>query len=189
MTPREWYAARIEYWTTIRDDHAARAVTISRLRLVTFLGGAVLAWLGITRSGPLLMISAATFVGFAVLVVRHARRLDAVAHAEAARGVNARGVARVDRDWRALTPVAHDDDRDLEHHPYARDLDVVGRASLLRWLGPSATVAGGRAIRRSLLNSPPAALVEGRQSAVNELAPKREWREAVLSEAAAGHPP
>ena len=39
MTPAAWYQARIAHWTAMRDAANRRGVVLSRLRLVSFLGG------------------------------------------------------------------------------------------------------------------------------------------------------
>ena len=65
----------------------------------------------------------------------------------------------------------------IEHHPYALDLDIFGRASLLQWLGPSATLAGADALQHWLLHPASPAAIAGRQTAVAELAPALAWRE------------
>ena len=73
--------------------------TLSRLRLAAFLGGVAALWWSLASlrgsaqtSG--LLAGLAALVGFGVLVVRHARVLDAIAHADAALR------ARRARDWR-----------------------------------------------------------------------------------------
>ena len=71
---------------------------------------------------------------FAALVVRHARVEDERARHEAARVINVRALARLAREWAALPDVAPTQDAHLDRHPYARDLDLFGHASVAQWL-------------------------------------------------------
>jgi hypothetical protein len=98
---------------------------------------------------------------------------------EALRLVNERAVARVRRDWDGL-PVGDTPPRTAEH-AYAGDLDVFGRASLYQWLGPTATAAGASTLAHWLLAPAPPEDIVQRQAAVNELAPRDEWRERLAA--------
>jgi predicted ATPase len=181
-TPRDWYTARAAMWLATRDADADRATTISRLRLLTFFAGVALVSLGASRGVWLVAAGVAAFAAFGVLVVVHARRLDRVARAERAHRVNLRGLARLDRNWSAL-PAAPP--LDMPDHPYAIDLDIVGHASILQWLGPAATVGGQRLLQEWILAPADPRTIRERQEAVVELAPAAEWREQLLSAGAA----
>ena len=105
--------------------------------LPSFLGGVALLWWGIAHRQPIAIVAGvvAAGVAFAVLVVVHARVLDDVERAETARADRRQGLARLARDWTALPEVPVPPELDLDAHPYARDLDVFGHASLTKWLG------------------------------------------------------
>ena len=183
MTAASWYRARIDHWSSRRDAANRRALIVSRLRLTSFLGAAALAWWGAARAGdlrtPALLAAAAALAGFAALVVRHARILDAVERADAAILLNERGLARLARDWSALPEIAAPPDLDLERHPYARDLDLFGHASLSKWLGRPATSEGAQRLWHWLLAPAAESEIAERQAAVQELASAREWRERL----------
>ena len=180
MTASDWYRSRIAKWTAQRDAAAARGVVLSRLRLASFFGGAALLWWGLSHHQSVAIAGgAAGLAAFAALVVVHARVLDAVERADVARRVNADGLARLARDWDALPEVAVPPAFDLDAHPYARDLDVFGRASVTKWLGRPATIEGASRLWSWLLAPAAPDAIRGRQAAVDELAPKREWREAL----------
>ena len=152
MTPRDWYEGRIRTWSARRAAGTARGVSISRWRLLTFLGGAGIVFFGLRLGSTVLMTAgAAAFVTFGWLVVRHARVLDEVARADAAVALNAEGVARLARDWSALPEIPRPADLDWHTHPYARDLDLYGHASLTKWLGSPATLDGTRRLAGWLL--------------------------------------
>jgi MutS-like protein len=183
LNPSDWYRARIAEWTARRDAAAARGVILSRLRLVSFLGGVALLWWGIDYRHPIANAAGiAALIAFGVLVVIHARVLEAVERAEIALGLGAHGIARLARDWGALPEVPAPAELDLDAHPYARDLDVFGHASVTKWLGRPATTEGERRLWLWLLSPAGVDDIKKRQSAVGELAAKREWREALAIE-------
>jgi MutS-like protein len=183
MTPAEWYHARITEWTGHRDAAAARGATLSRLRLASFLGGAAVLWWGLARHQPVATLAGiAGFIAFAVLVVVHARVLERVERAETGRRLGTHGLARLARDWKTLPEVPAPSELDLDAHPYARDLDVFGHASLAKWLGRPATIHGARRLWEWLLGGAEPGEIRMRQPAIEELAAKREWREALAIE-------
>ena len=111
MTPADWYRSRVDLWTARRDRQQRLADVLSRLRLATFLGGVALMWWSLTSLRGQSEVygvwaGVVALIGFAVLVVRHARVLDEVAHSEAAIGLAQQGVARLARDWQALVSYA-----------------------------------------------------------------------------------
>jgi hypothetical protein len=179
VTPSEWYQSRTAFWTARREAFSSRALTLSRWRLATFFAGVILliaAFRG--HSWALTGASVAGFVAFGWLVVRHARVLLEIERADAALALAAAGHARLTRNWNALPNVAPPADLDPSKHPYARDLDIYGHASITRWLGPTATADGGTRLSRWLLTPAETDEIAARQSAIGELAGKREWRES-----------
>lgn len=183
MNSPEWYRARIVEWTGRRDASAARGVILSRLRLAAFLGGAALLWWGIANRQPIAIAAGvAGLVAFAVLVAVHARVLEQVERADVARHLGELGLARLARDWSTLPDIPAPPELDLDAHPYARDLDVFGHASVTKWLGRPATREGERRLWQWLLAPAGPGEIGTRQAAVGELAGKREWREALAIE-------
>ena len=187
MTPDAWYRSRLVQWTAVRDAANRRGTMVSRLRLVSFLGGAALVWWGLRTADlrtPLLIAAAAAFVAFAILVVRHARIIDEVERADSAIVLNTHGVARIRRDWSALPEIPPPSDLDFDAHPFARDLDLYGHASLTKWIGRPATIEGGQRLRGWLLAAAEVETIVDRQAAIEELARMREWRESLDVEGA-----
>ena len=183
MTSAEWYRGRTVHWTAVRGREARAATRYSRLRLLTFGGFAVLTgWGSHVSSSPLVLTGVASLVAFAVLVRQHALVLDRIERADTALRLSGVGVARLSRDWSALPDVLPPPDLDLDTHPYARDLDLFGHASLTKWLGRTATRDGTRTLWNWLLEPGARELVVERQTAVDELAAVREWREQLAIE-------
>ena len=187
MTPREWYAGRIQAWTSRRDAASAHGVVISRFRLVTFFAPFVLLWWGF-RPYPVFSSVAAVglLIVFVALVAHHARVLARIEAAEAGRQVAVRAIARIDRDWTTLPEVGGPAGLRLDDHPYARDLDLFGHASLASWLGRAATPTGEDRLFGWLLAADQPDDVAIRQEAVDDLAPRAEWRETLAIEGLLG---
>jgi MutS domain V len=179
------YQTRVIAHAASRDAEQDRSRIISRLRLATFIPGALLlVWVS-THGMPLVptIIGIGLLVGFAALVVWHSRVDERAAWFEALRLFNAFALARIGRAWDRLPPAdlpaeGNDSpDRNLEHHSYAVDLDVFGRASLMQWLSPAATASGTQTLHKWLLAPAPPAEIHARQAAVLELVPAAVWRE------------
>ena len=175
----ETYAGRARQHGARRDAERRVSVALSRWRLVTFLPAfALLIW-GMQAGVPLAFVSSAVlFLIFFALVVRHARVDERAAWFEALRLVNQRAIARIERRWDDL-PVG--ERVAPAEHPYADDLDIFGRASLYQWIGPAATATGAETLARWLLASATPEEIRLRQHAVDELAPRDEWREHLAA--------
>lgn len=175
------YEERAAAHAADRDAEIRRSVRISRLRLATFLpGAACVVWMA-ARGAPLpvAFLAVVLLCAFFGLIVWHARVEERVAWCEALRLVNARAHARVRRDWNGLPAADPPAALDLTHHPYALDLDLFGRASLVQWLGPSATPAGSSSLAAWLLEPAGVDEIRARQEAVADLAPATVWREQL----------
>lgn len=174
----EAYAARAKAHAANRDAERRTSLVLSRWRLATFLPALAVLAVAVDRGMPWAFVAAGTlFFVFAVLVVRHARVDERAAWYEALRVVNERAVARITRDWDRLPA----DTREIATHPYAEDLDIFGRASLYQWIGPTATEAGAVTLARWLLAPASPDEIRLRQQAVDELAPRVEWRERLAA--------
>jgi MutS-like protein len=179
MTGREWYSSRIAHWSAEHRSASAHAIRLSRWRLVAFLGGVAVLWWGARHgSAAAILVAAAAFIAFAWLVSVHARVLLQLERCAAARGLSELRIARLERDWGRLPEMPQPDGLDLETHPYAGDLDLFGHASISTWLGTPATRDGTRYLWRWLLTPSPPEIVADRQRAIEDLAPRRDWRES-----------
>ena len=159
--PDAWYRARIAHWSATRARRrTARGTVVSRLRLVSFLGGGrapLVGCLSRRRSGrAAIAAGAAALVVFAILVVRHARILDEVERADAALDLNGQGLARLGARLERAAGGGGARRSRSRRHPYARDLDLFGHASLAKWLGRPATIEGAHRLSNWLLTPAPA---------------------------------
>jgi hypothetical protein len=162
-----------------RDVVDARLHRVANARLAVFILAlvALLAAFDFAGARAFLVVVAAVLLGsFTALVVFSRRAQRALRHLEAMVVVNAQAAARVGRNWDRLplveagTPVAAD-------HPYAEDLDLLRRASLLQLLGTARTVPGRDVLAAWLLTPTRHDEVVRRQQAVAELAPLLEFRQ------------
>ena len=166
-----------------------RSLRLANLRAATFLGafGCWVAWdvLEGIAAAVLLALAGALAGFFAALVVIHGRTSARERRERALAGVYHEGTLRLDRAWEALEaalPAAErSEDPVPADHPYARDLDVTGRASLVRLMGPVTSERGRRLLRSWLLSPAGAGQAAARQGAVRELAPLTELRASLAA--------
>jgi len=174
---------------------AALGAVLTRLvhlRLLAFLGAAVLAGVAVWRGWPALALAAgAALAAFAVLVVWHGRVARRHRQAVIQGEVNQEALLRLARDWDALPQRPRRQPAVSPEHPYAADLDVTGRASLLHLLDTTTTPTGAETLARWLLAPADPDTVRLRQAAVAELAPMLDLREElqVLGRLRAGDDP
>jgi MutS domain V len=189
------YEQRAAAHAARRDEEMRLSARISRLRLASFLPGAALVvWSAAHDFAALPLIAGGVLLFvFAVLMVWHARVDERVAWFDALHVVNRHALARIGRAWDVLPPaepplagLASPSQRDtracrVEHHQFAIDLDLFGRASAMQWLGPAATAPGTETLQRWLLwPSVPRTIAE-RQQGVASLADVHDWREELAA--------
>ena len=192
------YEARAGEHGRRRDVENRLSTRISRWRLATFVPGAAAVVWSLANGVPLapLIAGLVLLLVFAVLVVWHARVDDRAAWFDALHIVNRLAIARIGRAWDLLPPAdvpaaggpghhVHaplsepSDPAGIDHHPFAVDLDLFGRASLMQWLGPAATASGTNTLHAWLLHPAAPAAIATRQAAVTDLAAAHDWREQL----------
>lgn len=182
MSGHDTYRERAGAHAAQRDAARRTSAILSRWRLATFLPATgLLIWSAQGGGFPALAAAGFLLLVFGVLVVRHARIDERAAWFEALRVVNERAIARIERHWDGLPPGAPPAGLEVDGHPYAIDLDLFGRASLFQWLGPAATSPGAVTLGQWLLAPADADEVQARQQAVDDLAPRAEWRERLAA--------
>jgi hypothetical protein len=164
---------------------------ISGLRGITFLLLLALIGYGIYRPLPAIGWAVAAAVGltFAALVVRHAVLISRAAALEQRASVVRRALDRVEERF---AEVPENGERFfVQGHPYARDLDLFGHASVFQMINTARTAPGEAALARWLSAPASAAEVALRQEAARELAGLDAFREdlAVLGLQAQGGAP
>ena len=119
-------------------------------------------------------------LAFAALAIVHARVLERIERARGAERVYLRGLERLSGRWAGT---GRDGAHFLDDHPYARDLDLFGRASLFELLNTARTEAGEEMLAAWLRAGASVEEVLARQAAVDELRQNVDLREdlAVLA--------
>jgi ABC-type multidrug transport system fused ATPase/permease subunit len=179
------YQERAERWQHDADLLEGQRARLSNFRLAA--GGAMIAaalyWV-FTRE--LYGVPAAIIAGIILaLLVRRYRQLTALwERASALATVNRYGAARVQRDWAALPeppPIEVPDG-----HPYARDLDIIGHASLQQLVDTTGTTMGRDRLADWLLDPIEPSAIPAQQDAVRELSGDLDWLQELQQRALRG---
>jgi hypothetical protein len=180
--PRQEYAHRLEARRAAAAIREKRHTTLGYLRVLVVLAAVATAYAALdldALSGWWLLVPVALFVGLGVelrrLEIERTKLSRAAAFYE-------RALERLDGRWAGSGATG---ERFLdEHHLYAQDLDIFGRASLFELLSSARTRMGEETLAAWLREPAPPDSVRARQEAVVELAPRLDLREdlAVLGE-------
>lgn len=183
--PRETYEDRVRSFREERARIAERTGTTRRSRLLAFFL-LVVGFLGAEWTGGglqlALLAGGVVATGTFLLLVRRHRRLRAEdrrlrAHLQ----LNEEALARLERRFDALPASARAPD--LDAHPYAEDLDIVGPTSLERLMSTVSTGPGARTLRSWLLEPAGREEADERRMAVDELAPRIDFRQELAARA------
>jgi hypothetical protein len=183
-TARSAYEDGVRRWARELARLDRQGARLANLRTVTFLGFAGLLLAVIFEKVPRLGVvgALACLAGYIALAIVHARVLRNEAKAQVLKSLNERGLARLDGKWRAFPQTGAEFLPD--GHLYGADLHVLGQGSLFQRLDETGTKAGERQLAAWLLKAAPdAAAVKARQQALEELAPKLDFRQALITEA------
>ena len=128
---------------------------------------------------------AAVVLAFVALVVVHRRVRREERWAEGLAAIAHEGILRGERRWTELEEGLPEAERAVGRapgeHPYAQDLDLLGRASLWRLLGPLTAEGARRKLRAWLLEPGIPEEARERQEAVREMAPHVELRSELAA--------
>lgn len=176
--PKEPYETRLATATSSYARVNTRWNLVANLRLVAFLVAVAAAAWGLWGRAPLgWPLAGLLLVLFFVLASYHAQLGRERARLATLRAIEEDAIARIDRRWADLPPPWLPSVP--PEHPYAIDLDIVGRASLFHFLDTTATRMGRETLASWLLAPAPVATVLARQGAVAELAPRLDARQEL----------
>jgi hypothetical protein len=123
----------------------------------------------------LLLLPAGLFV---YLAIAHEGRLQRLRDRRRSIEFYERGIARISDKWAGTGETG---DRFIDPaHPYARDLDLFGTASLFQLLCTARTRVGEETLAHWLLNAAPADEIIARHGAVADLGPRLDLREQLF---------
>jgi hypothetical protein len=174
--PRAEYDRRLAGWRARIAELDRTHLLLSNSRLVVAGVAAVLLWMAAVRASISGAWPVVAWLAFGVLAVVHARLLQRAERARSAERVYLRGLDRLDDRWAGT---GRDGAEFLGDHPYARDLDLFGPASLFELLNIARTEIGEATLADWLRATAPPGEVRARQAAVDELRPRLDFREDV----------
>jgi hypothetical protein len=178
VAPVEIYRERAARFRADFERQTERWNRIGNVRLFTFLAAAVaVGWGVIGGMTWLWVLGIVLLVAFAALVWYHNRVGRARRRDEELYRMNDEGVMRVERRWDEL-PLRHKV-RAEAGDPYAGDLDIFARASLMHLIETVGTFMGEATLARWLQQAAPPVRVIERQAAVKELAPLIDLRDEL----------
>jgi len=156
---------------------------LSNLRLLIAAVGAVVLWLALARAALSPWWAAAVWIVFGGVAVIHAKLLERTERVRRAERLYVRALERLAGRWAGSGRGRADF---ADGHPYARDLDLFGRASLFELMNTARTEAGESTLAAWLKHGADADAVRVRQAAVAELRPMLDLREQLAVVAAEG---
>lgn len=182
--PRDEYARRVARWEERLQQGERRHVLISNLRLITAVGIALAAWLAFFRASAPIVVFIVPGLVFLALMVVHAVVLQNNERSARAKRLYVRGIERLDGKWAGVGP---DGERFGADHPFARDLDLFGHASLFQLLSTARTEAGEATLADWLGGPASVTEIRARQQAIQELRSRLDFREDLAVLAAEAH--
>jgi len=174
--PREAYDRRLADRRRQIADFDRSHLRLSNLRLLIAAAGALVLWLAFGRAALSPWWALAVWVVFGVVAVIHAKLLERTERARRAEGLYVHALDRLAGRWAGR---GRDGASFGAGHPYARDLDLFGRASLFELLDTARTEAGESMLAAWLKDGAGADTVRARQAAVAELRPRLDLRERL----------
>src|SRR5581483_2706531 len=136
---------------------------LSNLRLLIAAVGAVVLWLALARAALSPWWAAAVWIVFGGVAVIHAKLLERTERVRRAERLYVRALERLAGRWAGSGRGRADF---ADGHPYARDLDLFGRASLFELMNTARTEAGESTLAAWLKHGADADAVRVRQAAV-----------------------
>jgi len=177
MHPIDEYQKRLTTWNAETQLQEKRHLRVGNWRIVYFIGllvlAAILCQSRVALGWVLLMVMAGLFVSGMI----HDRILNARDLARLAARFYQAGIDRLTGKWAGKGSPGTEflDPR----HPYAGDLDIFGKGSLYELLNAAQTRDGRALLADWLLHPASPEQIRARQTAVNELRPKLDFRERV----------
>jgi len=176
----EFYRERALQHQRLCDQLARRSLYMSNFRglaFVIFAGAAGFTIFGHAgRFGAVLSLFG--IISFIVLVVRHARVIDAEEREERWVRVNLDAAKRVERGAWYQLPQTGEQFRNARH-PYTDDLDIFGVGSLFQRICVAQTQIGYTRLCEWLSGETPPPDLEQRQEAIRTLGPQLEFRQEL----------
>lgn len=177
IEPGFLYAQRLKQlqFEQAQDQRRERRLGYAKVAVAAIVLLSAILLLYYTKLIWLLVFPAGIFVWLAVL---HDRKLRQIRQRQRSVWFYERGLGRIENRWAGQGETG---DRFLEQqHPYARDLDVFGAASLFELLCTARTGAGEEKLAAWLLSAAPVTEIKARHDAVRDLRERVGLREQLF---------
>jgi hypothetical protein len=176
--PEEVYSSRLTELRGLQVVEQRRDRLLGYAKLVIAFATIIAAAVLTQRPAALLFLLAPVAV-FIALAVLHEKVLQSIRYRGRAIGFYERGLARIEDRWAGTGETG---DRFLDPaHPYARDLDLFGRASVFELLCTARTRKGEETLAAWLLTAAPVDEILARQTAIRDLESRVRFREELFS--------
>jgi hypothetical protein len=176
--PAELYAAEMNSLSGLQASQQRRERLLGYSKLLIAVATLVAA-VFLPRHALAFALLAAPVAAFLVLAVLQEKLLASIRYRARAIAFYERGLARLNDQWAGS---GESGERFLDPlHPYARDLDLFGPASLFEYLSSARTRAGEETLAQWLLGPAHPDEVLARQAAVRELRVRVKFRERLFS--------
>ena len=175
--PEELYQRRLQQLTNTQtlEEAAEKRLGYAKVAVAFVTVAAALVFLYFSKFLWLLLLPAGLFI---YLAIKHERSLQRIRERRRSISFFERGIARIQDRWAGKGETG---ERFLEPaHPYARDLDLFGPASLFELLCTARTRAGEEALARWLLSAAPIPEIEARHGAISDLKDRVDLREQLF---------
>jgi DNA mismatch repair ATPase MutS len=181
-TPEHNYLKRKARLKKLSDKQSRYSNRISNLRLLTFVAGLGLA-LFLYAQNTLIgfVVFAVALVLFIYLVTVHSKISAQRKLSSALKLINENSLKRLSGEW-VTFPDTGEEMKDAQH-PYSRDLDLFGKASLFQLTNTTQTFLGRERLKLSLIapEKTKAGIIR-RQEVITELSKQITWRQRLIAE-------
>jgi hypothetical protein len=179
---REKYMEAAETFSSLAAKEERLLISLSLLRLLSFIGAVTLLLFGLFDSRPFMFwFSALLIMLFLFLLKSYSNHSVKKDYLENRASVNSNEADAVSGDLSAFDP---GEKYRSDVHDFSNDIDIFGNSSLFHYLNRTVTGGGSDILARWL--SYPFALSSGfvsRQEAIHELASRENWRHHFLASA------
>ncbi len=177
--PLEIYQEQIAKHSTELRRLEKRNGLFGWLRLVSLALAFVSLWWILVNGILILIPFTILFIAiFLFILAKHLNNNDAIKNLERLIQINGAEIEILDHHFAHLPG---GDEFRPEHHEYANDLDIFGRASLFQYINRCNSEQAKKMFSNWLLRPASHRTISERQEAVKELAPKLEWRQQLQS--------
>jgi hypothetical protein len=179
MTPLEIYRQQIAKHNTELKKLERRSSLFGWLRLLSILLFFIFIGLLWSKGSIILILPAIIFISlFLFILTKHLDTNDQIENLKRLVDINQTEINILNHHF---TDLPDGETHKPEHHDYANDLDIFGRASLFQYINRCSSEQGNRLFAHWLLNPASTDTILERQEAVKELSPQFEWRQQLQS--------